>query len=117
MNFHCCAFLHLSEIQIEQIQLIVWKRFKLIRFLVVLCSYDSTTGVFTVPSGGDGVYYFSTYVLVDQGEAGRFDMRLNDDVICTTDPDHNNNGAGDFAPGSCSAVVDVVAGKQFPILE
>ena len=67
--------------------------------------------MFTVPPGGDGVYYFSTYVLVDDGESGRFDMMLNDDVICTTWPDHNNNGANDVVPGSCSAVVDVVAGK------
>ena len=65
-----------------------------------------------MPPGGDGVYYFSIYVYVDDGEYGRFDMTLNDDVICSTFPDHNNSGAGDFAPGSCSAVVQVVAGKQ-----
>ena len=54
----------------------------------------TTVQVFTVPSGGDGVYYFSTYLLVDPSEYGRFDMRLNDDVICTTYPDHFNNGGG-----------------------
>ena len=64
-----------------------------------------------MPPGGDGVYYFSVYVLVDLGESGRFDMRLNDDVICTTQPDHSDNGGGDYAPGSCSAAGDVVAGK------
>ena len=64
-----------------------------------------------MPSGGDGVYYFSTYLLVDLGEFGRFDMQLNDDIICSTWPDHNNNGASDYAPGSCSAVVDVMAGN------
>ena len=74
-------------------------------------SYDSTTGVFTAPPGGDGVYYFSTYLLVDIGEFGRFDIRLNDDVICTTYPDHSDNGSSDYAPGSCSAIVDIVAGK------
>ena len=26
-------------------------------------SYDSTTGVFTVPPGGDGVYYFSLFLI------------------------------------------------------
>ena len=41
-----------------------------------------------MPSGGDGVYYLSTYLLVDIGEGGRFDMRLNDDIICSTFPDH-----------------------------
>ena len=69
-----------------------------------------TMGIFTVPSGGDGVYYFSTYLMVDDGEVARFEMRLNNVDICTTLPDHNNNGALDYAIGSCSAVVDVVAG-------
>ena len=64
-----------------------------------------------MPPGGDGVYYFSTYLLVDDGESAYFDMTLNDDVICSTFPDHNSNGAGDFAPGSCSAVTDAVAGN------
>ena len=70
------------------------------------CRYDSTTGIFRVPPGGDGVYYFSTYLLSFGGEYGRFDMRLNDDVICTAFADHSNNG-----PGSCTAVVDVIAGN------
>ena len=73
-------------------------------------SYDSTTGLFTVPPGGDGIYYFSTYLLAQQGELGRVDLMLNDDIMCSTLPDRNN-GDLDYAPGSCSAVVDVVAGK------
>ena len=64
-----------------------------------------------MPSGGDGVYYFSTYVLVQYGEYGQFDMQLNDDVICSTLPDHDHNGDQDYAPRSCSAVINVVAGK------
>ena len=76
---------------------------------LLFCSYDSTTGVFTVPPGGDGVYYFSICVLGGSSERGVFDMRLNDDVICTTYPDHD--AIGDIAPGSCSAVVSVMAGK------
>ena len=80
--------------------------------ILFISSYNSTTGVFTVPPSGDGVYYFSTYVLVQTGEAATFDMRLNDDVICTTLPDHSNNGASDYAPGSCSTVVDIVTGNM-----
>ena len=41
----------------------------------------------------------------------RFDLELNDDIICSTLPDHNDGGVQDFGPGSCSAVVDVVAGN------
>ena len=69
--------------------------------------------MFTVPPGGDGVYYFSTYMLGDDGEYGRFDMVLNDDVICSTILDHDDSGTSDCAPGSCSAVVHVVAGNKF----
>ena len=61
--------------------------------------------------GGDGLYYFSTNLVVEPGEAGIFDMTLNDDVICTA-PDHSHNGAHDWASGFCSAVVDVVAGDR-----
>ena len=39
-----------------------------------------------MPPGGDGVYYFSIFVRVEAGEAGGFEIRLNDDVICTTWP-------------------------------
>ena len=76
--------------------------------ILFISSYDSTAGVFTVPPGGDGVYYFSTYLYGSQGEFAVFDMRLNDDNICTTRPDHNE--LNDFPSGSCSAVVDAVAG-------
>ena len=68
--------------------------------------------MFTVPPVGDGVYYFSTYLLGDDGESGRFDMRLNDEVICTAFSDHNNGGF-DYPSGSCSAIVDVVAGNVY----
>ena len=80
--------------------------------ILFISSYDSTTGVFTVPSGGDGVYYFSLYVLVDVGEWGRFDLILNDERICTILPDENHGGV-DYPMGSCTAVIDVVAGDVF----
>ena len=34
--------------------------------MLFISSYDSTTGVFTVPPGGVGVYYFSTYLIYFQ---------------------------------------------------
>ena len=72
--------------------------------------------MFTVPPGGDGVYYFSTYLLVDAGEYGNFDMYLNNDVICSTLLDHTSSGVDDYPPGSCSAVVNLVAGKECPFI-
>ena len=80
--------------------------------ILFISSCNSTTGTFTVPPGGDGVYYFSVYLLVIDGEFGIFDMTLNDDVICTAHPDHDNGG-NDRAPGSCSAIVDVVTGNLY----
>ena len=85
-------------------------KFKLILFS--LCRYSTATGSFTVPPGGEGIYYFSTFVTVNYGEYGRFEIHLNDDVICSMFPDQSNNGESDRAPGSCSAVMDVVAGKK-----
>ena len=38
-------------------------------------------------------------------------MRFNDDIICSTHPDHAE--LNDFAPGSCSTAVDVVTGDVF----
>ena len=80
--------------------------------LFIVYRYDSTTGVFTVSPGGDGVYYFSVFVRVESGETGGFHIKVSDDVMCTTYPDHNSSGDLDYAPGSCSAVVDVIAGKM-----
>ena len=75
-----------------------------------ISSYDSTTGVFTVPPDGDGLYYFSIFLTGDDANFTYFDMNLNDDVICSTFLDTSDTGSGDSAAGSCSAVVDVVAG-------
>ena len=66
-----------------------------------------------MPSGGDGMYYFSTYLYIQQGEYAYFNMHLNDDVICSTWPDHSDNGDLDYTQGSCSAVVDVVEGDLY----
>ena len=65
-----------------------------------------------MPPGGDGVYYFSTYLVVQIGEWGHFDMSLNDDVICLSYPDHLDSGP-DLAAGPCSAVVDAAAGDIY----
>ena len=64
-----------------------------------------------MPPGGDGIYFFSTYLLGSMGEFAEFEMMLNDEMICSTYPDHNHNGAMDFAPASCTAVVEAFAGE------
>ena len=64
----------------------------------VFYSYESTTGTFTVPPGGDGFYYFSAYFVVRASEFARFDIQINGAVICTaftdqTDPNDNGQAA------------------------
>ena len=73
-------------------------------------SYDSSTGVFTVPSGRDGLYYVSTYLLVSaDGEFGIFSIMVNGVIVCTAYGDHSSLGS-DVSQATCSAVVDVVEG-------
>ena len=62
--------------------------------ILFISSYDTTTGTFTVPPGGDGVYYFSVYLTVEPAEWARFDIRFNEDFIYSTYPDHSNLESG-----------------------
>ena len=75
------------------------------------CSYDSSTGVFTVPPGGDGLYYFSTYLSVDLQEIAHMDIQVNDESMCSARGDHQYLQL-DSSHASCSAVVDVVTGNS-----
>ena len=67
--------------------------------------------MFTVPPGGDGLYYFSTYLLISAGEYGIFNMVVNDVIICSAYGDENSNSGSDVPQATCSAVVDVAEGK------
>ena len=66
--------------------------------------------MFTVPPGGDGVYYFSVYLLVDHGQYGFVDMKHNDANICRALGDNSNSGYQAAPATSSSAVVNAVAG-------
>ena len=39
------------------------------------CNYESSTGVFAVPPAGDGLYYYSTYLLIGGGEYAYFNIQ------------------------------------------
>ncbi len=74
-------------------------------------SYDPESGAFTIPPGGDGLYYFSTYLLSDDGEIGYFDLTVNDGgLICTAVGDHSDN-PGDFSQAACSGLAQLVEGE------
>ena len=72
--------------------------------------------MFTVPSGGDGLYYFSTYLLVYGGEYGVFNIVVNDVIVCTAYRDSDTGS--EWAQSTCSAVMEVAEGKElFTFLE
>ena len=72
--------------------------------------YDSTTGTFTVPSGGDGFYYFSTYLVGDSQEDPFFEIQINGETMCTALGDVSQSDNGDYSHMSCSAIGLVVEG-------
>ena len=70
--------------------------------------------MFTVPPGRNGRYFFNAYVFTQTEEFGRFDMVVNDEMVCTMAGDHQN--LNDHAAASCSAVVDAVEGVSFSLV-
>ena len=71
--------------------------------------YNSTTGIFTVPPGGDGLYYFSVFFVVNADVRASFDMEVNGEYICTTTADQTEN-TNNEEPNSCSALYYVMEG-------
>ena len=69
-----------------------------------------------MPSGGNGSYYFFTYLLVSDGQWGLFDMVLNGKTVCTAYGDQREATA-DNESISCSALVHVREGDKFYSLE
>ena len=79
--------------------------------LFIVCRYDSTTGTFTVPPGGDGYYYFSAHFVVYYFEFAFFDIQINGETICTAYADRNDSNNNDPGPTSCGAVTYAAEGK------
>ena len=62
--------------------------------------YDVTTGVFTVPPGGEGLYYFYAHFYYQSSEFARFNIRENGQIRCTTT--ESNVNSGDYGSSSCA---------------
>ena len=71
--------------------------------------YDETTGLYTVPPGGDGLYYFYTHLQFLPDEYSNFIIRLNGDDLCDVFEDNDN---GDYGMSSCGAAVVLEEGKS-----
>ena len=70
--------------------------------------YESTNGTFTVPPGGDGFYYFSTYLLFEGGHYGFFDIQVEGDTLCTARTDEDDSSY--VGQAACSAATYVSEG-------
>ena len=109
-GMHSCIIIKIVTTVYDKFQELVTHSFHYSYYLFI-SSYDSTTGIFTIPPGGDGIYYFSINLQGDDDEYGIFEIRLNDGAICATRPDLSGSVANDYPSGSCSAVVDATAGN------
>ena len=76
--------------------------------LFTVYRYDSTTGIFTEPSGGEG-FYFSVFFLVADTELGYFDIQINDEMLCTAHTDQQQSSL-DPGQASCTAAIHAAEG-------
>ena len=60
--------------------------------------------MFTVPSGADGLYYFSIYRRVDGAEWGQFNVEINGKLFCTVFSDLTESPDTDSEITTCSGV-------------
>ena len=66
--------------------------------------YDSSSGTFTVPPGGEGFYYFSVYLLWYYEEYGYFDIQINGEILCTVRFEQEETFT-DYPQSGCSAAI------------
>ena len=74
--------------------------------------YNSATGTFTMPSGGDGSYYFSVFLTTVSVEFAYFDLEINGTPLCSVRGELTQMSSGDEVGVSCSGVDYVTAGKK-----
>ena len=66
-----------------------------------------------MPPGGDGYYYFSTYLLGDDAEYAYFNLEVNGNFLCTICVDNSDQGAvGDFPQSACSTAIYTAEGTK-----
>ena len=83
--------------------------------MYVFCRYNSTTGMFTVPPGGDGMYFIYQFMTGDWGEYALFEIRINNVRMCSAHADLDVNGGSDRPSASCGVVASLNAGNSvFP---
>ena len=81
-------------------------------FVNCLHRYDSSTGTFTVPPGGEGFYYFSAYFVVWYYKVAHFDIQINGETLCTARGDRSESYSTDTGHTSCSTTTFATEGKK-----
>ena len=79
-------------------------------YFYLICSYDSTTGQFTVPSGGAGLYFLYTNFYGDDRKHMDFFIRVNGTNLCAAFADMHSSGVDDNGTPSCGAVAQLAVG-------
>ena len=64
-----------------------------------------------MPPGGDGFYYLTMYLLVQDGEIGSFDIRFNGEMVCYAHATQFGTTTDEITT-SCSAIVYGTEGKK-----
>ena len=69
-----------------------------------------------MPTGGDGFYYFSMFLLGDDREINRFDIEFNGDILCTIFVDQQDD-ITDYPQSACSASIYAAEGILGSLLQ
>ena len=69
-----------------------------------------------MPPGGEGFYYFSTYMRTLGGEFANFDIEINGELICSVTADIQGSSSTDREITSCSGVTYATEGFLFTYL-
>ena len=68
-----------------------------------------------MPPGGDGMYYFSTFNVVDAGEYAVLNLEVNGDILCQTQHD-SNDSPDERGTGACAVTQNLHEGKNLTFL-
>ena len=81
--------------------------------MFIFYRYDSSTGTFTVPPGGDGFHYFSVYCTVYYFEYAFFDIQINGETICSAYGETDSSTFSDYVHTTCSVTTYVAEGRIY----
>ena len=79
-------------------------------FFVIRFRYNGTTGIFTVPEGGSGLYFLYVHLITTTGNFAAFELKRNQEQICVAEGDNGSNG-WNHDTTTCGAVVQLNEGE------